>query len=82
VIETTLGVPGMRENGGAQSAVEHFAERIPLRRIGQPEDVAEIVLFLASDASRHVSGAAWLIDGGQTLQSFSNAPAEGSYPRY
>lgn len=78
VIETTLGVPGMRSDGN--SAVQHFAERIPLRRIGQPEDVAEIVLFLASDAARHVNGAAWLIDGGQTLQSFSNAPAEGVYP--
>lgn len=79
VIETTLGVPGLREGTG-KSAVEHFADRIPSRRIGQPEDVAEVVLFLASDAARHVNGAAWLIDGGQTLQSFSNAPDEGVYP--
>ncbi|WP_457660701.1 SDR family NAD(P)-dependent oxidoreductase [Sinorhizobium medicae] len=79
VIETTLGVPGLGEDKGS-SAVEHFADRIPLRRIGQPADVAEVVLFLASDAARHVNGAAWLIDGGQTLQSFSNAPKEGVYP--
>ena len=71
VIETTLGVPGLEADSGA-SAVERFAERIPLRRIGQPEDVAEVVLFLASDAARHVNGACWLIDGGQTLQSHSN----------
>ncbi|WP_234844710.1 SDR family NAD(P)-dependent oxidoreductase [Sinorhizobium medicae] len=77
VIETTLGVPGLGEDKGS-SAVEHFADRIPLRRIGQPADVAEVVLFLASDAARHVNGAAWLIDGGQTLQSFSNAPEEES----
>jgi NAD(P)-dependent dehydrogenase (short-subunit alcohol dehydrogenase family) len=80
VIETTLGVPGMRGSADRTSAVQHFAERIPLGRIGQPEDVAEVVMFLASDAARHVNGAAWLIDGGQTLQSFSNAPAEGKYP--
>ncbi|MDX3926169.1 MAG: SDR family NAD(P)-dependent oxidoreductase [Shinella sp.] len=79
VIETTLGVPGLLDGTGS-SAVEHFAGRIPLRRIGQPEDVAEVVLFLASDASRHVNGAAWLIDGGQTLQSFANGPDEGTYP--
>ena len=71
VIETTLGVPGLEADNGA-SAVERFAERIPLRRIGQPEDVAEVVLFLASDAAFHVNGACWLIDGGQTLQSHSN----------
>lgn len=71
VIETSLGVPGLDADGAA-SAVAHFAGRIPLRRIGQPEDVADIVLLLASDATRHVSGSLWLIDGGQTLQSHSN----------
>jgi len=71
VIETTLGVRGLPE-ADALSAVARFSERIPLRRIGQPEDVAEIVVFLASDAAHHVNGALWLIDGGQTLQSHSN----------
>lgn len=71
VIETTLGVPGLDDQGGA-SAVARFAERIPLRRIGQPEDVAEVVVFLASESARHVNGACWLIDGGQTLQSHAN----------
>jgi NAD(P)-dependent dehydrogenase (short-subunit alcohol dehydrogenase family) len=71
VIETTLGVPGLAGAKGG-SAVARFAERIPLGRIGQPEDVAEIVVFLASESARHVNGALWLIDGGQTLQSHSN----------
>lgn len=80
VIETTLGVPGMREGQtGGQSQVEKFASRIPSRRIGQVEDVAEVVAFLASEAARHVNGAAWLIDGGQTLQSFANGPDSGGY---
>ncbi|MDE2636826.1 MAG: SDR family NAD(P)-dependent oxidoreductase [Chloroflexota bacterium] len=51
-----------------------FAERIPLRRVAQPEDVAASVAFLASDDARHITGATLLIDGGQTLQSWSNAP--------
>lgn len=51
-----------------------FAERIPLRRVAQPEDVAASVAFLASDDARHITGASLLIDGGQTLQSWSNAP--------
>lgn len=80
VIETALGVPGLRDNeNDGQSAVQHFAQRIPSGRIGQPEDVAEVVLFLSSGAARHINGAAWLIDGGQTLQSFSNGPASGTY---
>ena len=79
VIETTLGVPGL-DKGDGESAVAAFSDRIPTRRIGQPIDVAEVVLFLASDAAAHVSGAAWLIDGGQTMQSFSNGPATGAYP--
>lgn len=74
VIETTLGVPGL-DDGAGGSAVARFAARIPTGRIGQPEDVAEVVLFLASSAARHVNGALWLIDGGQTLQSHSNGPA-------
>ncbi|WP_421850502.1 SDR family NAD(P)-dependent oxidoreductase [Oricola sp.] len=80
VIETTLGVPDLREDkAAAVSAVEQFASRIPLKRIGQVDDVAEVVIFLASPAARHVNGAAWLIDGGQTLQSFSNGPEGGHY---
>jgi glucose 1-dehydrogenase len=37
---------------------------IPLRRIGRPEDVAEIALFLASDASSYVTGGTYYVDGG------------------
>jgi len=40
------------------------AERTPLRRVGQPEDVASVVAFLASDDARHVTGQTLAIDGG------------------
>lgn len=79
VIETTLGVPAA---GDFKSSVQHFADRIPLRRIGQPDDVAAAVAFLASDEARHVTGVDWLIDGGQTLQSWANAPAGNTFPKY
>jgi len=38
--------------------------RIPLGRLGTPEDVASVVVFLASDMARYVTGAALLVDGG------------------
>jgi NAD(P)-dependent dehydrogenase (short-subunit alcohol dehydrogenase family) len=80
VIETSLGVPSETASEFASGA-QRFADRIPLRRIGQPEDVAAAVAFLASDEARHVTGVDWLIDGGQTLQSWANAPLANHYPK-
>lgn len=79
VIETTLGVPAA-DRAQHLAGVRRFAGRIPLRRIGQPEDVAAAVAFLASDDARHVTGVDWLIDGGQTLQSWANAPEAAAFP--
>lgn len=41
-----------------------FMDRIPMRRIGQPDDVAKVVLFLASDAAGFVTGVMIPVDGG------------------
>lgn len=80
IIETPLS---FRQAAGDPAAWQRFfarfAERIPLRRVGQPADVAATVAFLASDDARHITGASLLIDGGQTLQSWSNAP-DSPYP--
>lgn len=42
----------------------HMEKRIPLGRLGQPEDLVGPVLFLASDMARYVTGASLLVDGG------------------
>lgn len=80
VIETRLGVPA-GDDDTYRAGIERFANRIPLRRIGEPGDAAAAVAFLASDEARHVTGAGWLIDGGQTLQSWANAPDGEAYPK-
>jgi 3-oxoacyl-[acyl-carrier protein] reductase len=40
---------------------------IPLKRLGEPEEVAEMVIWLASDAASYVSGGAFIISGGMNV---------------
>jgi 3-oxoacyl-[acyl-carrier protein] reductase len=46
---------------------EAAAKRIPLGNAGEPEDIAEAVAFLASDASRHITGQTLHINGGRIM---------------
>jgi len=38
-----------------------------LRRVGQPEDLAAVIAFLASDKARHITGEVIKVDGGQYI---------------
>ncbi len=38
----------------------------PVGRLGEPEEIANVILFLASDEASFVTGAAWTVDGGYT----------------
>ena len=46
--------------------VEYITDRIPLKRVGLPNDLDGAVVFLASDASAYVTGHTLLVDGGIT----------------
>ncbi len=57
-------------NRAAWSTPEAYAELmklVPYERIGEPEDIAEAVAWLASDASDYVTGTTLFVDGGMTL---------------
>ena len=43
-----------------------FASQVPLGRRGKPEEIASVVVFLASDASQYVTGHNLMVDGGWT----------------
>ena len=69
-------VPGFIETAGAHKlrSVENLAQiaaRIPLKRLGLPEDIANAARYLASDASDYITGQAIIVDGG-----WSNSLAE------
>ena len=44
-----------------------YEQRIPLGRIGSPDEIADVVLFLASDAGRYMTGQELVVDGGLTI---------------
>ena len=50
-----------------EEAKEKIAESSPFKRIGQPEEIAEMALFLASDKSDYITGQVFAVDGGMTI---------------
>jgi glucose 1-dehydrogenase len=44
--------------------MRRLQEIVPLQRMGSPEEVAEVALFLASDRSSYVTGSTYFVDGG------------------
>ena len=47
--------------------MEQYARAVPLRRVAEPEDMANAVLFLASDEASFITGQCLLVNGGYTL---------------
>jgi 2-keto-3-deoxy-L-fuconate dehydrogenase len=72
-IETPLyhqAIDNYCQKSGVNKAEVHQEEEKlqPLNRLGQPEEVAELVLFLASDKAKFITGSLQVIDGGYTAQ--------------
>jgi NAD(P)-dependent dehydrogenase (short-subunit alcohol dehydrogenase family) len=59
--------PNRRWSKTHPEVIERFRANIPLGDFGQPEDLGPLAVYLASDASRYMTGAALVIDGGYTL---------------
>ena len=50
------------------TAVAELGKTVPLGRIAEPEDIADVILFLASDASRYMVGAVVEVNGGKPVK--------------
>jgi 3-oxoacyl-[acyl-carrier protein] reductase len=75
-----LGPKGVRVNAVApgfiqtpildtmpEKVIAEMAERVPLRRLGQPEEIANTYAFLASDEASYINGAVIEVSGGMTV---------------
>jgi 3-oxoacyl-[acyl-carrier protein] reductase len=62
-VRTPMAEPALADAG----RLERILAGIPLRRVAEPEDVAAVVLFLASPGARHITGADIPVSGGALL---------------
>lgn len=67
IVPGPIDTPQFRGSTGSTAIFEERVRNIPLGRIGEPEDVANLMLFLASDEAEYITGANFLIDGGRSL---------------
>jgi 2-hydroxycyclohexanecarboxyl-CoA dehydrogenase len=67
-VQTDL-LSGLHEGEKGKKIMEAVAKMIPLKRLGQPEDVADVVAFFVSEDSRYLTGQVLSVDGGLTMIS-------------
>ena len=69
VLPGPIDTPLLRASFPDREAEARCAGRIPMRRIGRPEDVANMVAFLVSDEAGYITGSAFPVDGGVSSSS-------------
>ena len=86
LIRVNAVAPGMIRTALTQPLLEllpdadnHYRTMTPADRVGEPEDVADVVLFLCSDMARFVTGQTIVVDGGMTLHG---AGVDGLFDRF
>jgi NAD(P)-dependent dehydrogenase (short-subunit alcohol dehydrogenase family) len=67
-----------------QGVIQHWMDNIPLARVGTPQEMGQVALFLASDEASYVTGANILADGGMTAllinkERYASRAVEGKY---
>lgn len=63
-IQSGMMEPFLQDQPDPEEAIKAIGRTIPLGRVGQPEDIAQAVYFLASPAAAYITGATLVVDGG------------------
>jgi len=63
----TPGTTGPQVSADLTAGVEQFLAKIPMHRMGQPDEIGTVALFLASDMATYMTGAQIVVDGGALL---------------
>jgi NAD(P)-dependent dehydrogenase (short-subunit alcohol dehydrogenase family) len=66
-VDTPFNEPYMRQMGGREALERYVREQIPMGRWASVEEIAESILFLASDRSSFMTGHALVVDGGECI---------------
>jgi 2-deoxy-D-gluconate 3-dehydrogenase len=66
-VETMQAAVPSAEGVDPRQAVEAFLARIPMRRMGEPDEIGKVALFLASDLATYLTGSQIVVDGGALL---------------
>ncbi|HET8705091.1 MAG TPA: SDR family oxidoreductase [Pseudomonadales bacterium] len=76
IIAGLIKTEAAEEHYGGQAGIELIEKSLPMRRMANPQDIANAVLFLAADSSAYISGAALEVYGGGEPPSFLRLAAE------
>lgn len=69
VLPGPIDTPLLRNSVSSQKEIDEIAKLIPMKRIGKPEEVANLAVFLASDEASYVTGGLYPVDGGESSSS-------------
>jgi NAD(P)-dependent dehydrogenase (short-subunit alcohol dehydrogenase family) len=73
-VRVNMVAPGPVDTGmltrftGTDEKKASLSATVPLKRVGKPEEIAQTILFLASDKASFITGASYLVDGGKTAR--------------
>ena len=62
----------MTHKNNSKEIVDDFISRVPLKKLGKPEDIAQITYFITSINNTYINGQNIVVDGGYSIGGFQN----------